>query len=78
MIQGKDASALLYMLVACRQGFTFAMVLTPPYENDHLQDLELRKKAKQLEFLWRGAKSFGKDADVFTGSFPTGKTLFLV
>ena len=52
------------------------MIPRSSYENEQLQDLELRKKAKQLEFLWRGAKSFGKDADVFTGSFPTGKTLF--
>ena len=43
------------------------------WPNDvNLQDLDLRKKSKELEFVWRGAKSFGSDADVFTGSFPTG------
>lgn len=42
-------------------------------EDSYVQDLDLRKKAKQLEFLWRGARSFGDHADVFTGSFPTGK-----
>ena len=36
------------------------------------QDLERRKKTKELEMLWRGAKSFGKEADVFLGTFPSG------
>lgn len=40
-----------------------------------LQDLERRKKTKELEMLWRGAKSFGKEADVFLGTFPTGTKL---
>ena len=32
----------------------------------------MRKGAKQMEVLWRGAKSFGDSADVFTANFPTG------
>ncbi|KAL3141201.1 hypothetical protein ABBQ38_003541 [Trebouxia sp. C0009 RCD-2024] len=36
------------------------------------QDMEVRKAAKQMEVLWRGAKSFGDSADVFTANFPTG------
>ncbi|KAA6428404.1 MAG: Lysosomal alpha-mannosidase [Trebouxia sp. A1-2] len=36
------------------------------------QDMDLRKPAKQMEMLWRGAKSFGDTADVFTSNFPTG------
>ena len=32
----------------------------------------MRKPAKQMEMLWRGAKSFGDTADVFTSNFPTG------
>ena len=41
----------------------------------NMQDLERRKKTKELEMLWRGAKSFGKEADVFLGTFPTGAKL---
>ena len=37
-----------------------------------VQDMEVRKAAKQMEVLWRGAKSFGDSADVFTANFPTG------
>lgn len=37
-----------------------------------LQDMDVRKQAKQMEMLWRGAKSFGDTADVFTSNFPTG------
>ena len=40
-----------------------------------MQDLERRKQTKELEMLWRGAKSFGKEADVFLGTFPTGAKL---
>lgn len=40
-----------------------------------LQDMEVRKAAKQMEVLWRGAKSFGDSADVFTANFPTGHLL---
>ena len=36
------------------------------------QDMEVRKAAKQMELLWRGAKSFGDSADIFTANFPTG------
>ncbi|KAL0047195.1 hypothetical protein WJX82_009185 [Trebouxia sp. C0006] len=36
------------------------------------QDMDVRKPAKQMEMLWRGAKSFGDTADVFTSNFPTG------
>lgn len=38
------------------------------------QDMEVRKAAKQMEVLWRGAQSFGDSADVFTANFPTGCT----
>ena len=34
--------------------------------------MTVRKPKKQLEVLWRGAKSFGNSADVFTHNFPTG------
>lgn len=27
-----------------------------------------------MELLWRGAKSYGAQADVFTGNFESGKT----
>ena len=40
-----------------------------------LQDMEVRKAAKQMEVLWRGAKSFEDSADVFTANFPTGHLL---
>lgn len=40
-----------------------------------VQDLARRKKTRELELLWRGAASFGDAADVFTGTFPTGKPL---
>ena len=36
------------------------------------QDMERRKKRKEMELLWRGAASFGTDADVFTGNFASG------
>ena len=39
------------------------------------QDLALRKKQKELEMVWRGAKSFGDQADIFTGNFPDGAWL---
>lgn len=39
------------------------------------QDMEVRKAAKQMEVLWRGTKSFGDSADVFTANFPTGHLL---
>ena len=34
--------------------------------------MDVRKPAKQMEMLWRGAQSFGDSADVFTSNFPTG------
>ncbi len=37
--------------------------------------MDVRKPAKQMEMLWRGAKSFGDSADVFTSNFPTGACL---
>ena len=37
-----------------------------------MQDMELRRKSKQLELLWRGAQSYGAEADVFTGNFADG------
>ncbi len=37
--------------------------------------MDVRKPAKQMEMLWRGAKSFGDTADVFTSNFPTGACL---
>jgi hypothetical protein len=36
------------------------------------QDMELRAARQQLEFVWRGSRSFGADADVFTGNFASG------
>ncbi|KAK9903926.1 hypothetical protein WJX75_000663 [Coccomyxa subellipsoidea] len=36
------------------------------------QDRQLRSNTKDLELLWRGAKSYGSSADVFTGNFPFG------
>ena len=38
------------------------------------QDMDKRKKLKQMEVLWRGAESYGADADVFTGNFPSGQS----
>lgn len=40
------------------------------------QDRALRRESKQLELLWRGAKSYGSSADVFTGNFPNGRSFF--
>ena len=40
-----------------------------------MKDMEVRKGAKQMEVLWRGAQSFGDSADVFTANFPTGFSL---
>ncbi|KAJ3678236.1 hypothetical protein LUZ60_002039 [Juncus effusus] len=34
------------------------------------QDREKRKDTKSLEIIWRGSKSLGSSADVFTGIFP--------
>ena len=36
--------------------------------------MDKRKAAKQMEMLWRGAESFGDQADVFTANFPTGNS----
>ncbi|BDA45668.1 Lysosomal alpha-mannosidase [Coccomyxa sp. Obi] len=36
------------------------------------QDRAQRAPEKKLELIWRGAKSFGSSADVFTGNFPMG------
>ena len=36
------------------------------------QDLALRKKRRELELVWRGARSFGDGADIFMGNFPDG------
>ena len=40
-----------------------------------VQDMDKRKRLKQMELLWRGSESFGSDADVFTGNFPAGVTV---
>ena len=32
-----------------------------------------RRERKEFEMLWRGARSFGDAADVFTSNWPTGK-----
>ncbi|KAK9810259.1 hypothetical protein WJX72_007477 [[Myrmecia] bisecta] len=36
------------------------------------QDMDIRKPKKQMELLWRGAESYGEDADIFTGNFWSG------
>ncbi|KAK9786492.1 hypothetical protein WJX73_000911 [Symbiochloris irregularis] len=36
------------------------------------QDMERRRKTKELELLWRGSASYGTEADVFTGNFADG------
>lgn len=45
-----------------------------------VQDMARRKPRKELELVWRGAKSFGAEADIFMGNFPDGADLaaFLV
>ena len=37
-----------------------------------LQDMDVRKKAKQMELVWRGSQSYGDTAEIFTGNFPSG------
>lgn len=39
-----------------------------------LQDMMRRsnRNVRELEHLWRGAKSYGSSADVFTGNFASG------
>ena len=37
-----------------------------------------RIQTKELEMLWRGAKSFGSSADVFTGNFGSGARMLLL
>ena len=32
-----------------------------------------RRERKEFEMLWRGARSFGDAADVFTSNWPSGK-----
>ncbi|KAL6143040.1 hypothetical protein ACLB2K_053739 [Fragaria x ananassa] len=34
------------------------------------QDREKRKNEKSLEFVWRGSKSLGSSAEIFSGAFP--------
>ncbi|KAM7251764.1 hypothetical protein ACFE04_023647 [Oxalis oulophora] len=36
------------------------------------QDRAKRRAEKKLEFVWRGSRSFGSSAEIFTGSFPEG------
>lgn len=45
-----------------------------------LQDMFRRsnKSVKALELLWRGAKSYGASADVFTGNFASGARMPLL
>jgi hypothetical protein len=38
------------------------------------QDMAWRKKRREMELLWRGAASFGTDADIFTGNFASGRS----
>ena len=38
----------------------------------HIQDMAKRRERKEFEMLWRGARSFGSEADVFTSNWPTG------
>ena len=40
-----------------------------------LQDMQIRKSKKQMEMVWRGAESYGKDADVLACNFPSGALL---
>ena len=40
-----------------------------------LQDMHIRKSKKQMEMVWRGAESYGKDADVLACNFPSGALL---
>ena len=41
-----------------------------------LQDMQIRKSKKQMEMVWRGAESYGKDADVLACNFPSGALLW--
>ena len=34
--------------------------------------MEVRKRERQLELLWRGSESLGAAADLFTGNFASG------
>ena len=36
------------------------------------QDMDVRKRKRQLELLWRGSESLGSAADLFTGNFASG------
>ncbi len=37
-----------------------------------MQDVQLRKPKHQLEFLWRGTKSYSNWADIWSYAFGTG------
>ena len=37
-----------------------------------MQDVQLRKENRQLEFVWRGTKSYGDWADIWSYAFGTG------
>ena len=39
-----------------------------------VQDMAKRRERKEFEMLWRGARSFGDAADVFTSNWPSGKS----
>jgi len=39
---------------------------------DWLQDMDVRRRKKQLELLWRGSESLGDTAELFTGNFASG------
>ena len=40
-----------------------------------LQDMQIRKSKKQMEMVWRGAESYGNDADVLACNIPSGAPL---
>lgn len=35
--------------------------------------MEIRKKSKELEMVWRGSHSFGRQNDVFTSNIASGR-----
>lgn len=37
-----------------------------------MQDIELRKPKKQLEFIWRGSQMYGPWGDIWTYAMETG------
>ena len=57
------------MLLASRSIKLSRDGLTVP---NRLQDMEVRKRKRQLELLWRGSESLGSAAELFTGNFASG------